>query len=173
MRTSKPVFMRFSPGYRLFFILSALRDLSSIQKTNKNPTRAAAIISLIHEKGVPGSMSKGRLEVGKECRIFVVDDAPFCWIFQKPNKKPDSHEKHESTRNSRYDMLSTQKSQKNSGFHRYSPVTILTLYEMVHASGQSSLLGPALQALISEASSNQSCNKSPESLDFGDFSISS
>ena len=44
-------------------------------------------------------------------------------------------------------MLYTQKSQKNSEFHRYSPATILTLYEMIHNIGQSSLLGPALQAL--------------------------
>ena len=95
----------------------------------------------------------------------------FSRFFQKPNKKPDSHEKHASSRNSRYDKLHTQNSSKKPAFYLNSLKTILTLYEIVHDFRQFSLFFLSLQALISVFFTSQSYTRSPESSDSGDLSF--
>lgn len=94
----------------------------------------------------------GRLVIKKRCRIS--GSLKFGFLsFQKPNKKPDSHDKHASTHNSRYDKLHTQNSSQKSIFYWNSMKTIITLYEIVHDTGQSSLFRPALLKLIHDPES--------------------
>ena len=137
---------RLDTGFFLYFIRQ------KIDSGNKNPTKnqhsKMASFLFSTQKGAPGTKSMGRLMLVKTLSDFQHIEVRFSRIFQKPNKKPDSHEKNALQRYSRYDKLYTRKSTINSEIYGNFTKTILTHREIIHNTKHFSLLFLSLQEII-------------------------
>ena len=140
--------MCFAPGDWLFSILCSLYNFSYNRKPNRNPTLANASTSRYHVKRRPRNEVHGTPSGWKTVSDLGDNEVRFLRFFQKPNKKPDSHEKNALQRYSRYDKLYTRKSTINSEIYGNFTKTILTHREEIHDTKHFSLLFLSLQEII-------------------------